>query len=317
MLREAQASLSRALDLRPGLPDVGVVLAFVDLGLGDLRAAVPLLETGLDNPKNDLPVRLVGGERLVDLEFASGNDDKGVRIVEKLRKLAPDDPNVLYTAAHAYSTMWKQAVQRMYSRDPSSFRTHQVLAEAAEAKGDFSEAAKEYRIVTKLNPKLAGVHYELGQTIMLSDPTIEGMNQALVEFKKELEINPRDAPSDTQLGEINLKEHHVADAVRYFSQATQFQPAYAEARLGLGEAFLEQKQFQDAAEQLGQAIKLAPDNQTAYYDLMIAYRGLGRSAQARAALANFQRLRNQAQQQQAYTLKHLQAPLIESPGAKP
>jgi tetratricopeptide (TPR) repeat protein len=288
-----------------------VVLAFVDLGLGDLRAAVPLLETGLDNPTDDLPVRLLAGERLVDLQFALGNDDKGLQIVEELKKLAPDDPNVLYTAAHAYSTMWKQAVQRMYSKDPSSFRTHQVLAEAAEAKGDYSEAAKEYRIVTKLKPNLAGVHYELGQTIMRSDPTIGGMNQAIVEFKKELEINPRDAASGTQLGEIYLKEHRVADALRYFSQATQFQPGYAEARIGLGEAFLERKQFQRAAEQFEQATRFAPEDQTAYYQLMVAYRGLGRDAQAKAALAKFQQLRSQAERQQSYTIKQLEAPLIQ------
>ena len=313
MLKEAQTSLNKALQLEPALPDAGVVLAFVDIGLGQYQDALPLLEKALADPRDDLPVRLAGGERLVDLDFMLQHQDKALEAVEQLRKLAPDDPNVLYTASRAYSAMWKTVVERMYAKAPGSYRTHQVLAEAAAAKGDFAEAAKEYRLVTKMAPTLPGIHYELGRMIFESTPTSQGMEQALAEFQEELSIDPQDGPTNSQMGEIYLKMHRLNDAELYFSKAIQMPAPDTDARIGLGRVFLEEKRYEEARGQFEAATRSAPRNPTAYYELMIACRALGRTTEAKTALNNFERLRTQAVEQQASTLKELEAPLVDSP----
>lgn len=309
-LSRARDSLNAALKLDPRLPDVGVVLAFVEIGLGEYSKAVPLLEEALDNPRDDLPVRIAGGERLVDLDFVLRRQDRGLIALQKLRKLAPDDPDILYTASRVYSGMWKSVVERMYAKVPNSYRTHQVLAEAAEAKGNLPEAAKEYRLVLKIQPGLPGIHYQLGRIILQSSSSPDAAEQALAEFQEELKIDPRDVPANTEMGEIYLKTHRLDDATRCFSKAIQAQPSYAQARLGLGQVFLGQKKFRQAADQFEAAARLSPSNPTAYYELMVAYRALGQNEEAKAALTNFERLRTQAEKQQSQTLTGLQAPLL-------
>ncbi|MGH9430763.1 MAG: tetratricopeptide repeat protein [Terriglobia bacterium] len=310
---DSRQSLQKALDLKPGLRDVDVLLAFVDIRLQEYPKAISLLANALRNTRDDPPLRLAGGERLVDLYFMEGDQAQGVDAVEKLRQLAPDDPDVLYTASRAYSALWKSVVERMYTKAPNSYRTHQVLALAAEAKGNYAEAAKEYRIVVKMAPQLPGAHYQLGRMILESDSTPQGAAHALGEFQKELEVDPIDAPSYDQIGELDLKMHRLDEAEQQLSKAVQLAPSYGDARVGLGKVFMEKKQFQAAAEQLEQATRLAPNNQTAFYELMIADRALGRNDQAKAALAKFEQLREQAKQQESNTLKQLEAPLDQGP----
>jgi tetratricopeptide (TPR) repeat protein len=310
---DSRRSLQRALDLKPDLRDVDVFLAFVELRLQEYSKAIPLLAKAVNQPGDDLPLRLAAGERLVDLYFMDGDQAQGLGVVEKLRQLAPDDPDVLYTASRAYSAMWKSVVERMYQKIPNSYRTHQVLALAAAAKGNYVEAAKEYRIVVTMAPRLPGAHYELGRMILESDSSPQGGDRALLEFQKELEIDPTDVPSYDQIGELYLKMHRLDDARRHFSEAVRLAPSYAEAHLGLGRVLLEEKQFPEAGAQFEQASQLDPKNPTAFYELMMADRAMGRNQQAKAALAKFQQLREQAHQQESNTLKQLEAPLDQDP----
>ena len=312
-LESSARSLEKALKLKPGMPDVDVLLAFVDIRLRQYQKAIPLLRQAVSSTHDDLPLRLAGGERLVDLYFMQGEDDEGIKTVQELRRLAPDDPDVLYTASRAYSSVWKNVVERLYAKDPNSYRTHQVLAEAAAAKGDDAEAAKEYRIVVKMAPQLPGAHYQLGRMILQSERTAQGSQKARNEFLEELKIDPNDAPSDEQIGELDLEQHSLDGAKMRFAKAVQLDPSYVDAHLGLGKVFLQMKQFSNAGDQFEQATRLAPDNPTAFYELMIADRALGRSNEASAALASFERLRKQAALKESYTLKELQAPLVTQP----
>jgi tetratricopeptide (TPR) repeat protein len=316
-LNDAEASFERVLKIDPSFPGVGVLLAFVYLGREKFREAIPLLEKDLDNSGNDLPLRLLAGERLVDVYFLIGDEEKGLEVAQKLRKLAPDNPDVLYTAASVYSTLWKNVVNRMYASNANSFRAHQLLAEAAEAKGDFSQAAKEYRLVIKMEPRLPGIRYRLGLMILRTNPTSEGTQEALAEFNKGLEIDPRDVPTHIEIGEIYLKAQRLEDAASHFSRAIELQPSYVRAHVGLGKVLLEQKKYQAAAAQFEQAVRLAPNDQTTYYGLMLAYRALGRDQDAKVAMESFQKLRKQQEQDDASTLKQLQAPLSETSHPNP
>jgi hypothetical protein len=65
-------------------------------------------------------------------------------------------------------------------------------------------------------------------------------------------------------------------------------------------------QWPKALEQLEAAAKIAPDEEGVHYNLMLAYRGLGRSAEAKQALETFERLKKQKRQQGAAFLKSSQ-----------
>lgn len=317
MLEKAKSSLERALRLDPALPEVAVLLAFVYIELGNYREAVAPLEKALDDTNYDLSVRSVAGQRLVEIYFTLGDEEKGLAVLQKLRQLAPNDADILYAASKVYASLWNKVVQRMLSKTPNSYRIHQVLAEVAEAQGNYAQAAKEYRLIIKMEPQLVGFHYRLGRAMLQDNPTPEVDKAALAEFQKELEINPRDVPSLTEIGQIYLKSHQLQEASRRFSHALELQPSYVQAHVGLGKVLLEQKELQQAAKHFEEAVRLAPEDETAYYNLMIAYRDLGRTAEAKVALDNFQRLTRQKELQRSSLMMQLKGGLGQALGAGP
>ncbi len=317
MLEKAKSSLERALRLDPALPEVAVLLAFVYIELGNYREAVAPLEKALDDTNYDLSVRSVAGQRLVEIYFTLGDEEKGLAVLQKLRQLAPNDADILYAASKVYASLWNKVVQRMLSKTPNSYRIHQVLAEVAEAQGNYAQAAKEYRLIIKMEPQLVGFHYRLGRAMLQDNPTPEVDKAALAEFQKELEINPRDVPSLTEIGQIYLKSHQLQEASRRFSHALELQPSYVQSHVGLGKVLLEQKELQQAAKHFEEAVRLAPEDETAYYNLMIAYRDLGRTAEAKVALDNFQRLTRQKELQRSSLMMQLKGGLGQALGAGP
>jgi tetratricopeptide (TPR) repeat protein len=317
MPKEAESCFERALQLAPGLPEVDVLLGLVRIQLGKYREAIAPLEGAFDKTDYDLAVRSTVGQRLVEIYFSLSEPEKSLAMVQKLRQLAPNDPDVLYTASKVYASLWNEAVQRMLAKAPDSYRIHQVLAEVAEAQQNYAEAAKEYRLIVKMAPELPGFHYRLGRAILESDTSPEASEEALRNFQEELKLNPRDAPAQTQIGGIYLKARQIEQAAHMFTDAIAADPSYVDARVGYAKALLEKKQFQEAAQQLEEAVRLSPDDETVYYNLMLAYRGLGRMADAQRAMANFQKLTARKQDEHASIMRQLKgamgAPQVNNP----
>ncbi|MBI3697129.1 MAG: tetratricopeptide repeat protein [Acidobacteria bacterium] len=315
-LPEAVGALEKAIEIDPGLPRVGVLLAFSYMGLGKNREAIPQLEKAFA-VEDEPAMRSVVGQRLVECYFAVGDEENGLAVVDKLRRLAPDDPDVLYTASKVYANLWNTAVQRMLAKAAASYRVHQVLAEVFEAQEKYGDAAKEYRQIIRMEPQLPGMHYRLGRMILRSAPGAEADSQALTEFEKELEINRFDAATHSEIGEVHLRAERTAEALRYFSRAAELRPSYAPARVGLAKVFLAQKEFSKAVKQLEAASLLAPQDEAIPYNLMVAYRSLGRVADAKQAFDSFQKLKAQKQQNQASILNQLKGVPIQGSGKEP
>lgn len=205
----------------------------------------------------------------------------------------------------------------MYAKDPNSYQAHQVLGSAAEAKENFAEAAKEYRLVIQIEPRLPGVHYRLGMAILRQGETAEREQEAMAEFQKELEVNPDDVPSQLEIGELELDLHRPDDAEKHFSRAIQLDPSASRARIDLGKLLVQRKEYGKALDQLKIAVRSAPADEAVYYQLMLAYRGLGREEDATTALASFQKLRQARVEQESKTLEGLQAPLTGEANPNP
>ena len=66
---------------------------------------------------------------------------------------------------------------------------------------DFPGAIKQYKLAIEADPKLPGIHYELGRTILTNSQDSAALSAAEQEFKTELASNPWDADSEYELGE--------------------------------------------------------------------------------------------------------------------
>jgi tetratricopeptide (TPR) repeat protein len=156
--------------------------------------------------------------------------------------------------------LWNGAFQLMMAKAPGSYQVALIQAEALEAQGRFGEAAREYRKVLSIAPKLGDIHYRLGRTILRSQAD---EREAYAEFRKELEINPSHFGALTEMAKVLIAE----------------------------------KQWSQALEHLESAARLAPADEAVHYNLMLAYRGLGRVDEAKRAYSTFQRLKEQKKKQ--------------------
>ena len=96
----------------PSLPRVNVLLAFNYMAAGRCRDAIPLLAANFE-VESEPSIRLLVGQRLVECYFATADEEHAMAVVQKLRQIAPDDPDVLSSALKAYMKLWSEAFQRL------------------------------------------------------------------------------------------------------------------------------------------------------------------------------------------------------------
>jgi tetratricopeptide (TPR) repeat protein len=272
-------------------PRLKILLAFTYIDTGRCRDAIPLLSPVFASEQNPA-VKSSVGQRLVECHLAAGTPadaEKALTVVQKLRQATPEDPDILFLASKVYMTLWNDTFQLLIAKAPNSYQVHMIQAEALESQERFAEAANEYRQIVKIAPQLTGIHYRLGFALLRGGSPTESEAEALAAFRKELELNPYHAGALTAIGEIQLKKSLPEEAARSFSQAIQLQPGDSAARVGLAKVLISQKEWSKALEQLQAAEKLAPNDESVYYNLMLAYRGLGRPGDAKRAFEAFQR----------------------------
>jgi tetratricopeptide (TPR) repeat protein len=316
LVPEAIKALERALQLDPRLPEVPALLGLDYARLDRYSEALPYLEKAFAE-ENEPGVRSLVGQQLAQSYFVLGKQGMGLTTVQKLRELFPDDPDVLYTAAKAYANLWNDAVQRMIASAPGSYQVHQMLAEVLDAQEKYSQAAEEYRRIIQIEPNLPGTHYRLGRMILRVDPSNKGNEDALVQFQKELGINPADVPTHVEIGELQLQFHQFDEASRFFSRALELDPFYTAAGVGLAKVWIAKKEYQKAVEELEQTARQSPEDETIYYNLMIAFRGMGKVDQAQRALDKFQELKKTKDQSLSSILKQFKGTVAGGPAPSP
>ena len=262
-------------------PTQGDAETFLGLSLADLgqcREALPLLKRRFV-AQLDSKVRRLMGLSLLGCSANSSSSDDAIDMARQLKKLYPDDPDVLYHVAELYSALSKETVNDLFKKHPDSFRVHELAGEALEAQNNDRQALIEYRKAVELNPKAPHLHYRIA-TLLLHDKKDESDAEALEQFKQELIVNPGDAPSEYQVAEILRRQNQLDAAFAHFLRAIELDPVFVEAHLGLAKVHLARHQPNEAIQQLKTAIQLAPENPAPHYSLMLAYRELGRTEDA-------------------------------------
>jgi tetratricopeptide (TPR) repeat protein len=243
---------------------------------GHCAEALPLLKRAIrvaKDPETQKKIGLTG----LHCAMTHGQSYEALPFLQSLIASFPNDPEVLYSATHAFSDLSLATSQTLAREAPFSYQVHLLNAEALELEGKWEEAAGEYRKILEINPMLPGVHARLGRALLASpQPSPEAVAQAKRNFEQELEINPNDASSEYVLGELERTGNDNGGAIRHYTRATQLDAGFAEAYLGLGMALVSDKRFADAVPPLEKYEKFAPDSPTGHYQLALAYAGAGR-----------------------------------------
>lgn len=298
------AAAATWLEKAPDSPQRRTFLALTRAATGGCETARKDLAEQFDTLA-DADLRRLAGLALSQCQLASGQTEEALHVLSRLKALYPKDADVLYQTARLYRKAWNDTLYEMFREVPSSYRVNQISAEIFEIQSRYPEAEAEYRKAIEKNPAALNLHFRLGRTLLLESHSPENLALARAEFEKELELNPADAVAEYEIGQILLTSRQPDNANRHFERALALSPDFPEALEALAKLRIDARQYGEAVELLEKAVHLEPKNESAHYNLMRAYRGAGRTADAAREQAKLDALRQPPQGEFTDFLKRL------------
>jgi tetratricopeptide (TPR) repeat protein len=285
----AATQFRKVLEAQPQMWKVQASLGMCEERLGHVTEAQRLLQAALPHLPNG-PFETQAGLELAQIDYQVGDLDGAVETVRVLLPNNPANVDVLYTTARVYADLANRSRDALLLTAPESGRTHQLMAEVLINQGDSHGAIVQYRKALEIDPRLRGVHYELGEAILQGSRQASALAAAEKEFRAALAENPGDANAEYWLGVICSLRGDYQTAIGHYSRALVLNPNDAYAHQALGATWIKMGKPEKALEHLEAATRLDPLYATAHYQLSTLYRKLGRESDANRELAAFERL---------------------------
>lgn len=287
---EASKDLRSALTIDPSLVKVEALLGICERILGQ-SSAQTLLEKSFPRLK-DKELRTRVGMELAGLYYQEGDLYRAASIVRILVRLNPDNVDVLYMAQHVYAELSDDTLNKLAIIAPDSARMQEVIAERLVNQGDLKGATEYYKKALKIDPRLPGVHFELGEALWEASPKDpDAQAEAEKEFAMAITVDGDSAAVECRLGDIDILRSDLAGADARFERAYTLNPGNAEAELGLGKVLMMTGKPQRAVKYLRMAAQSDPLNTDVHYRLGMAYAQLKMMDKSRRELRLFQEIR--------------------------
>jgi tetratricopeptide (TPR) repeat protein len=288
--KEASRQLRSALHTDPSLVKAEALLGICEARLGE-SSGKDLLEKSFARLK-DPKLRTQVGMELLGIYEQEGDLESATSLAQKLVDLNPDNVEILYQAQRIYSELADDTLNKLAILAPGSARMQQVIAERLINDGDLKDAIEHYRKALEIDPRLPGVHYELGEAILQSsssDPNTQA--QAQKEFQAAADMEGDTAKIECELGRIAMFQSDWDHAFEHYQRAHELNPNDVQAQLGLAQLLIMRKQPQAAMKYLEACIQLDPLNEEAHYRLANAYRTLGMNDKAHKEMHLFEEIK--------------------------
>lgn len=285
--QEAIPELRAALKLQSDLWKIQALLGIAERRTGDIPTARADLEQAF--PKlQDEKIRIQTGMELIEIYSASEDLDKAASTVSVLREMKPTDETILYTSYRVYSDLANESLLSLSVVAPNSAHMHQAMAHELAKQGSDAAAIENFRAALKIDPNLPGLHSELAEMLNISSVPAE-KEEAEVEYKKALEVNPFDEQAERRLGDIAARKNDLKEADARFTRALQLRPDDPEADIGLAKVLMAMNEPLKAEPLLEHAIQLDPTSAVAHFRLSTVYRQTGRAADAKHEIEEYEK----------------------------
>ena len=216
--------------------------------------------------------------------------------LQELTKRDPKNQEVWYMLGNVYIQLSEEALAKVDAIDPNSVLSHEIRGDIMASMKNFDGALVEYKKAVDIAPRQTGTHYKLGDAYWQLDDWADATEQ----FQAELTNNPGNCSAQWKLGNILLEQHmRPEEALEDISKALQTCPDLTEAKPDRATALIRLKRYEEAVPDLKTAIKADPNEPRFHFMLAQAYRGLGRTADANAEMATFGKLEQNARAAEA------------------
>lgn len=284
---KAEPHLRTALEMQPNLTKIQALLGMAEKRTGDTTNARTHLEASfpaVDEPK--LKVQI--GMELVEMYTASQDLEKASSVVNAMRQADPTNPAVLYAAYRVYSDLSGEAMLSLALAAPDSAQMHQVMAHEEARQGNNAGARAQFQKALEIDPKLPGIHFELGELLGISeDPKTKA--EAESQYKAAIAENPLDEKAETRLGDLSSHKGNSAQALQYYTAALRLQPDDADTEFGMAKTLIAMNEQAKALPLLERAVQLEPTNAAAHFRLSTLYREMGRTADSQHEVEEYKK----------------------------
>jgi tetratricopeptide (TPR) repeat protein len=273
---EAVRVLEQAVKAQPAYAGVRIDLAAIYYRIGELqKARAELAQVLKQDAKDAQALTLLG-----NVEFTQGNFREAAEHLKAALAVQPEFETA-YTLGMAYLRLQKVAETRVLFDElqnsmGSTPQLHVVFGRAYRATGYLNEAISEFKKAIELNPRYSRAHYYLGYTYLLQGGR-ERFPLARPLFEQELEVNPHDYFSVFYLGVIDLSNGDFPSAEKYLKSAARLQPDSPDPLRYLGETYFKSGRIPKAIPVLRKCIELTKDPSRNDYQVSRAHNMLGQA----------------------------------------
>jgi tetratricopeptide (TPR) repeat protein len=150
------------------------------------------------------------------------------------------------------------------------------------ATGRLNEAMVQFQKALEINPRFFEAHDNVGSVLFQ-----EGhLDEAMIQFQKALEINPNYASAHNNIGNFFLKKRRLDEAIVQYQKALENDPALIGIHNNLGVAFLQQGKTNEAIAQFQELLRLDPNFTLARNNLALAQTIIKRKSVPRTGLTS-------------------------------
>lgn len=293
-LDEAIESIQTALHLDPKLNSAHMFLGIFLYQANRQSEATSALRQELAlSPDNVEALTWLG-----TVELAAGRPELATGPLDRAAQLKPDDLNILEYRGRAYNLVAQDSYAKMARIDPGSWHVHRVQAEIYSAEDRHADAIAEYEAAVKLEPRNPDLFEALGDEYRKTSQ----LDLAQKAFTQELQLSPHNAIAMYDLGSVDIEQGNYSEGVPLLEAMLRSynNAPVAEYYLGRGLAALNRNE--EGLKWLEKSVQEDPSGETAkrsYYELARLYRKMQRPAESEKALAEYTRLRDVSDKQNA------------------
>ena len=304
----AEKQFHDALHISPSLTKVQGLLGVCEKRLGQPSAQADMANAFAK--LQDVKLRTQVGIELADLYYQQQDLVQAGSILYTLSTINPDNVDILFFEQRIYSELASSALDKLALLAPGSARMEQLIAEKLINRGDLKNATIHYRKALEINPKLAGVHFELAEALMEGSPRDGNTQQeASHELEAAIAIDGDSSKVECELGRIAMLQSDSSGAFAHYQRAYELSPGDSTAEVGLAVVLRDQNKPEEEAKYLRMAVASDPLNPTAHYMLSEVDRQLHLVEEQKEQLQLFRDIRSSKDKiQQLYQQMKPQGP---------
>ena len=256
----------------------------------EFAMAKPALEAYLKSAPGDGRSRMM----LAMSEFSMGQFGPAAKSFDQAPELVMKDPRAAYSWAFSLARTGQQqhaneiATTLMGAGLPTEaldLVCHVFLDTEA-----YERSLQCFRQVTAADASLKLAHYGAGESLIRLDRPAE----AIPELRQELVLSPGNVNVESSLAFALLQTSDKAEARGLLETAVAADPSHARAQYQLGKLLLDGGDVAGAVPHLEAAERSDPTPDYVHYQLQVAYRKLGRAADADREMGVYREIKAQA-----------------------